>query len=153
MAPGVSGRRQQSRISSAAHACAPPLALLSSCSCEALELCSPSSASASGTWAPPGTCILSTDLQMSAGRLAYLFMSGATVAWSGGYLDPAAAVPPSPPPAGGASGGGSSGGCPAGFMDCGQGCTDVLNDRQNCGGCGQMCGAGRGCALGQSAAT
>lgn len=132
MAPGMPRRRQQSRISSAAHASAPPLALLSSCSCEALELCSPGSASAAGTWAPPGTCILSTDLQMSAGRLAYLFMSGPTVAWFGGYLDPEAAVPPSPPPAGGTSGGDSGGGCPAGFVDCGQGCTDVLNDAQVC---------------------
>lgn len=117
--------------------------------CEALELCSPGSASAAGTWAPPGTCILSTDLQMSAGRLAYLFMSGPTVAWSGGYLDPKAAAPPSPPSASGSSVGGGSGGCPAGFIDCGQGCIDVLNNAQNCGGCGQMCGAGRGCALGQ----
>lgn len=99
-------------------------------SCEALELCSPGSASAAGTWAPPGTCILSTDLQMSAGRLAYLFMSGPTVAWSGGYLDPKAAAPPSPPSASGSSVGGGSGGCPAGFIDCGQGCIDVLNNAQ-----------------------
>lgn len=115
--------------------------------CEAPELCSPGNASARGTWAQPGTCILSTDPQMSEGRLAYLFMSGPTVAWSGGYLKLEAAAAPSPPP--GSGGGDGAGGCPAGFLDCGQGCIDVMNDAQNCGGCGQACSAGRGCALGQ----
>ncbi|KAL4425573.1 hypothetical protein ABPG75_009589 [Micractinium tetrahymenae] len=127
---GDSGRAAAELASAARHTC-------------------PGSGSAGGTWAAPSTCILSTDSQVTAGRLAYLFMSGPTVAWSGGYLDLKAAVPQSPPAGGGGVPGGGGGACPAGFTDCGQGCIDVMNNAQNCGGCGQMCGAGRGCALGQ----
>jgi hypothetical protein len=38
--------------------------------------------------------------------------------------------------------------CPAGFLDCGLGCTDLLNDTENCGACMNACPGGHICQVG-----
>jgi len=38
--------------------------------------------------------------------------------------------------------------CPAGYFDCGYGCTDILNDPGNCGACSMACQPGQVCTSG-----
>ena len=39
--------------------------------------------------------------------------------------------------------------CPPGLTDCGNQCVDTLSDDQNCGTCGNACGAGESCCGGE----
>src|SRR5262245_4152524 len=48
----------------------------------------------------------------------------------------------------GGTGGGIVGGCAVGQMKCGTECKDLTSDQQNCGSCGNACGAGQTCQAG-----
>ena len=63
--------------------------------------------------------------------------------------DPAKAAPVAPVAAAMAAAGGSVPGCSAGQMKCGSECKDLTTDQQNCGTCGNACGAGQTCQAGQ----
>jgi hypothetical protein len=52
-------------------------------------------------------------------------------------------------PGNGGNGGSIVPGCSLGQMKCGQECKDLSSDQQNCGSCGNACGAGQTCQAGQ----
>jgi hypothetical protein len=42
---------------------------------------------------------------------------------------------------------GGTSGCPGGFVMCASGCSPLVNDNNNCGACGMVCGAGTFCTM------
>ena len=54
---------------------------------------------------------------------------------------------PGPTPGNGSGNGTSAGTCGTGLQPCNGGCVDIASDPQNCGSCGNICGAGQSCQV------
>ncbi|KAL4854973.1 hypothetical protein ACK3TF_004439 [Chlorella vulgaris] len=113
--------------------------------CDVLEYTQPGTAAATTALLPAGTCLLSRASQASStrnssksgGHLAFLFMSGPSVAWEAGHRRSAA--PLKEPYSLYA---GSDSACDAGITSCGGECVDLMGDSTNCGILGMFDRAG-----------